>query len=81
MQNHWDGYLKAVSATNVPKTSMPFVAETTTSSGFLSIKPKDPVSQAKYDAMSGNWQGIQASESAVTRNVFSTSSSPYNPQQ
>jgi hypothetical protein len=31
--------------------------------------------------MSGSWQGIQASESAMQHNVFKAESMPFQPQQ
>ena len=87
MQQHWSGYLKALGGNTHPVTSMEPVAPYLTSdsrigvSGFLDLKPAKPQIQAKYDAMSGSWQGIQASESAMQHNVFKAESMPFQPQQ
>ena len=66
MQTHWSGYLNAVGKMT-PKSSNTF--ENTSSkvgvSGFLDLKPAKPEFQAKYDAMSGSWEGVTASEKAT----------------
>lgn len=46
----------------------------TTSSGFLEFRPRDPVTQAKYDAMSDTWEGVASSEAAVARGDYSLDS-------
>ena len=67
MKAHWDGYLTALGKNPKPTSTnsvLPF--ENTSSaksvSGFLDLQPKQPEIQAKYDAMSGSWEGILASE-------------------
>jgi len=73
MQSHWEGYQKALKKNDIPATTKTPVARYPTSdsrigvSGFLDLKPKNPKEQSKYDAMSWNWQGVQASEKATTR--------------
>jgi hypothetical protein len=66
MKTHWSGYLNAVGKMT-PKSSNTF--ENTSSkvgvSGFLDLKPAKPEFQAKYDAMSGSWEGVTASEKAT----------------
>jgi hypothetical protein len=42
----------------------------TTPTGFLQFRPRDPVTQAKYDALSKTWQGVEASESAIARGLY-----------
>ena len=82
MQDHWTGYLKALGEMKVPTTTMPAVAPYQTSSdekgktGFMDLLVANPEIQARYDAMSGSWQGIQASEGAVSNNLFKTDSMP-----
>jgi hypothetical protein len=82
MDKHWSGYLNAVGGTPVPQTSMPTVAPYLTSdptpgtSGFLDLQVKKPEIQARYDAMSGSWAGVQASTSAISSGVFKTESMP-----
>jgi hypothetical protein len=82
-QQHWSGYLTALGgAKTIPQTSMPPVAiyQTTDStigvSGFLDLTPKRPEIQARYDAMSGNWGGVQATNKALAHGVFSTDVMP-----
>jgi hypothetical protein len=78
MQSHWSGYLKAIGSTAIPTTSHPPVAtyKTTDDSkgmtGFLDLNPKKPELQARYDAMSGSWAGVKASEAAERKGVFNT---------
>jgi hypothetical protein len=73
MQSHWEGYQNALSTNPIPATTKEPVAIYPTSdsrigvSGFLDLKPKDPKTQAKYDAMSWEWKGVKASEKAATR--------------
>jgi len=75
MEDHWAGYLKAVGGTPVPATSNQPVAAYLTSSdtknmtGFLDLNPKKPEVQARYDAMSGSWEGVKASD---RNDVFKT---------
>ena len=82
MQNHWSGYLNAVGGNPVPASSMPPPYLTSDSSkgnvGFLdlTVTPQRTHIQAKYDAMQGSWEGVQASEAAVSKGVFKTESMP-----
>ena len=82
MKSHWAGYLKAVGATVVPTTSNPPVATYNTTddskgmTGFLDLNPKKPEVQARYDAMSGSWAGIKASDAAVSKGIFNTDFAP-----
>ncbi len=42
----------------------------TTPTGFLEFQPRDPVTQAKYSAMSPSWEGIDSSEAAIARGDY-----------
>jgi hypothetical protein len=42
----------------------------TTPTGFLQFRPRDPVTQAKYSAMSPTWHGVEASESAISQGLY-----------
>lgn len=42
----------------------------TTASGFLQFQARDPVTQAKYSAMSPEWEGIESSEAAIARGDY-----------
>jgi hypothetical protein len=37
----------------------------TPASGFKQFSPRDPVTQAKYDAMQSSWQGVESSDKAI----------------
>lgn len=38
--------------------------------GFLEFAARDPVNQAKYDAMSSTWEGVKPTEAAITKGLF-----------
>jgi hypothetical protein len=68
MKNHWSGYVNAIGKMTPTSTNtIPF--ETSSSkigvSGFLDLKPTNNKFQARYDAMSGSWEGVSASEKAT----------------
>lgn len=74
--DHWEQYLKGIGATIKPvsTTSVVPTFETSSSkigvSGFLDLKPVSTSAtqfQTKYDAMSGSWEGVSASEKAVLK--------------
>lgn len=81
LRDHWTDYVKAVGGGIKPTstTSAPYDASngpfpnTSTKigvSGFLDLKPVSTSAsqfQANYDAMSGSWQGVSASEKAVLK--------------
>jgi hypothetical protein len=69
LKNHWSGFLTALGKSSSPASSNSVPFETSSSkigvSGFLDLKPANPAFQARYDAMSGSWEGVSASEKAV----------------
>ena len=70
IKNHWSGYINAIGKmTPTSSNTIPF--ETSSSkigvSGFLDLKPKDDKFQPRYDAMSGSWEGVAASEKATLK--------------
>ena len=73
MKNHWNGYLNAVGKIGTPSStnSIPFQNTSTKIgvSGFLDVKPTNTSSQfqPRYDAMSGSWEGVSASEKATLK--------------
>ena len=71
MQNHWQGYITALSATPIPSSSHPAVGtfKPSDDTGFLNLNPKNSEVQARYDAMSPSWGGVTAS---VKSGVFNT---------
>jgi hypothetical protein len=42
----------------------------TTPTGFLEFKPRDKETQARFDATSDQWEGVNASENAVKQGLF-----------
>ena len=48
--------------------------QNTIRTGFMEFRPRDPVGQAKYDAMSSTWEGVESSEAAVARGDYSLDS-------
>ncbi len=82
MEQHWQGYLAALGAQKIPKTSMPAVAPYETSSsqtgvtGFMDLTPAQPQIQARYDAMQGTWEGPSAADKALTSGLFKTEAMP-----
>ena len=86
MQQHWEGYLNAIGQTKTPQTSMPQVApfENTSSetgkTGFMDllVNPIQQKIQARYDAMSGSWEGVDASE--ANSSLFKTENAPLKEQ-
>jgi len=76
MDTSWQGYITALGGQKPPASNidqgMPFpnTEGNDTSSGFVEWKTKNPQMQAKYDAMSGSWQGVQASESSAASSIF-----------
>lgn len=78
MNKHWAGYVTALNKQMIPTS--PDIYQTTSStlgvSGFLDLTPKQPQIQARYDAMSGEWEGISATNKAIGKGLFSTDAMP-----
>lgn len=80
MESHWQGYITALSKNKAPKGTVdtgtfPTTEGNSISTGFVEWKTPNPKVQARYDAMSGSWQGIQASE-ANTNKIFKPDFAP-----
>lgn len=74
LRDHWTDYVKAVGGGIKPTSTTAEVFPNTSTkigvSGFLDLKPVSTSAsqfQANYDAMSGSWQGVSASEKAVLK--------------
>lgn len=72
--DHWEQYLKGIGATLKPTSTSSVIPFENTStkigvSGFLDLKPvpSNNEFQARYDAMSGSWEGVSASEKATLK--------------
>ncbi len=72
MEAHWTGYLNALGGQRAPKGTI----DEGPATGFQPLQVKNPAAQKKYDAMSPEWQGIKASESAAAGNVYKASFMP-----
>jgi len=87
MEKHWSGYLNALNKQFIPKSSMnpqdlyPTTDSRIGVSGFLDLIPKQTGIQARYDAMSGSWEGVSASNAAVSKGIFSTDYMPLQNNQ
>jgi hypothetical protein len=42
----------------------------TPATGFKEFSPRDPVTQAKYDAMESSWQGVESSDKAIAQGLY-----------
>ena len=48
----------------------PIATKNTTPTGFLEFKPRDSATQARFDAMSDQWEGVHASDAAVKQGLY-----------
>jgi hypothetical protein len=68
----YENYLKALrgeATGTIPNTSYN-TKRNTTPTGFKEFSPRDEVAQAKYDALSPTWEGIESSEAAIARGDY-----------
>jgi hypothetical protein len=69
---HFQQYQEALGCR--PIRPSPYVksnaGQNTIHTGFLEFKPRDEATQARFDAMSDQWEGVNASEEAVKQGVF-----------
>jgi hypothetical protein len=78
MDKSWQGYITALGGQKPPASNidagMPFSnTEGGAPTGFVEWKPKDTLKN--YDAMSGSWQGVEASEAAA-KTIFKPTNAP-----
>ena len=87
MDSQWLKYQQSVREFDVPiSTTKPVVPYQTSSSdvgvtGFQDLKPANPELQARYDAMSPNWNGITGADPSVYRSVATSENEPVNLQR
>jgi hypothetical protein len=71
MKTHWAGFLNAMGKTPNPTSTNTLPFENTSTkigvSGFLDLKSSKSEFQARYDAMSGSCEGVDASDKAVLK--------------
>jgi hypothetical protein len=76
MDKNWQGYITALGGQKPPANNIdqgvpfPTTEGNTVSTGFVEWKAANPRQQARYDAMSGSWEGVKASEAAGASSVF-----------
>jgi hypothetical protein len=46
------------------------IAVHTPATGFKQFAPRDPETQAKYDAMQSTWQGVESSDKAIAAGLY-----------
>jgi hypothetical protein len=82
MEQHWAGYLKGLGQQKAPRTTIdqgvpfPTTEGNTTSTGFVEWKTPNADIQKKYDAMSGSWKGVKASEAAAASSIYKVEFAP-----
>jgi hypothetical protein len=70
MNKSWQGYITALGNQKPPASNMDTGlkypnTEGGPATGFIELIPKNAEQQKKFDAMSGSWEGIKASEAAA----------------
>jgi hypothetical protein len=78
MDKSWAGYITALGGQKPPASNidggLPFSnTEGGPPTGFVEWKPKDTLKN--YDAMSGSWKGVEASEKAAN-SIFKPMNAP-----
>jgi hypothetical protein len=79
MKKSWNDYIIAIGGQKPPASNIDNSAFSNTEggppTGFVEWKPKDTLK--RYDAMSGSWEGVTASEKNANK-VFKTEYAPFN---
>ena len=78
MDKEWSGYQSANNGFALPQSTSavyPTSSSETGVTGFQDLKPYAPDVQARYDAMSGNWEGVTASK-AFAKNIAKAQAGP-----
>ena len=79
----YENYLKALRGEKVgtvPNT-MYNTKKNSTPTGFLQFKARDEVTQAKYDALSPAWEGVESSEKAIAKGYYDLDRAEKNRQE
>jgi hypothetical protein len=68
----YENYLKSLrgDTTGMVPNTMYATKKNTTDTGFKEFTPRDERTQAKYDALSPAWEGIESSEKAIARGDY-----------
>lgn len=83
MKDHWSGFLNAMGKSSTPHGSNSQPYENTSTkigvSGFLDVKATENKIEPKYDAMTTQWAGVEASNKAIQKSrVVTTDFMPYS---
>jgi hypothetical protein len=80
MKDHWASYITALGKTQTPQGSNTENTSTKIGvSGFLDVKPTEHKIDPRYDAMTTQWAGVEASNKATQQNKISrTEFMPYS---
>ena len=82
MDQQWLKYNASLGDQTLPVSTSAQPYQTSSSeigvSGFHDLKPSNPEVQARYDAMSPNWNGITGANPSVYKSIATTESAPVN---
>ena len=83
MESNWKSYGESVgthtppACSNEPADKFPATSDDLTGkTGFQDLIAEKPELQARYDAMSGSWEGIEPSNAAVIQGLFKSGPAP-----
>ena len=83
MDSNWKSYTDSVGKQTLPVCSNEptekYAAtsdDLTGKTGFQDLIPQKPDVQARYDAMSGSWEGVAPSNSAIIKGLFTSGPAP-----
>lgn len=79
LSKNYGDYVVAVKGEVRPSSS--YNATSTTPTGFLEFKPRDMVTQRRFDAMSPAWEGVESSMKAVEQGLYSLDSAERTRQE
>jgi hypothetical protein len=78
MDKEWTGYQSANNDFALPKSTSAIYPTSSSEKGivgFQDLTPYAPDVQARYDAMSGSWEGVNASK-AYAKNIAKAQTGP-----
>jgi len=78
MDKEWSGYQSANNDFILPQSTSAVYPTSSSEKGvvgFQDLTPYQPDVQARYDAMSGSWEGVNASK-AYAKNIAKAQSGP-----
>lgn len=72
MEKQWSQYVNAVGVSENPVSTSRYEATSSEKckTGFMDLTPPRPEIQARYDAMSAEWEGVIPTNRAVIQGLF-----------